>query len=88
MMPALSELERAIIARRFRHGGHPVLRFCFANAEVERNKQQHAVRFHKSKRWLSIDGAVSTAMAVARASTGENSRSLYDLPNAVELLSW
>lgn len=88
MMPALSELERAIIARRLRHGGHPVLRFCFANAEVERNKQQHAVRFHKSKRWLSIDGAVSTAMAVARASTGENSRSLYDLPNAVELLSW
>ncbi|WP_407192521.1 terminase TerL endonuclease subunit [Bradyrhizobium sp. STM 3566] len=88
MMPALSELERAIIARRFRHGAHPVLRFCFANAEVERNKQQHAVRFHKSKRWLSIDGAVATAMAVSRASTGESTRSLYDLPNAVELLSW
>ena len=80
MMPALSELERAIIARRFRHRGHPVLRFCFANAEVERNKQQHAVRFHKSKRWLSIDGAVATAMAISRAAAGESQGSFLDNP--------
>jgi phage terminase large subunit-like protein len=90
MMPAISELERAIIARRFRHGGHPVLRFCFANAEVERNKQQHAVRFYKSKKWLSIDGAVTAAMAVSRAATGEEHRSLYDNPaiTAEMLTGW
>ena len=89
MMPAISELERAIIARRFRHGGHPVLRFCFSNAEVERNKQQHAVRFYKSKKWLSIDGAVAAAMAVSRASSGENRMSLYDNPSvSAEELVW
>ena len=76
--------------RRFRHGGHPVLRFGFSNAEVERNKQQHAVRFYKSKKWLSIDGAVAAAMAVSRAATGEDSRSLYDNPaiTAEMLTGW
>ncbi|ACF02485.1 Terminase [Rhodopseudomonas palustris TIE-1] len=80
MMPAIAELERAIVAGKFRHGGNPVLRFNFANVEVERNKQQHAVRFVKSKRWLSIDGAVAAAMAVSRAAAGESGRSLYDDP--------
>lgn len=89
MMPAISELERAILARRFRHGGHPVLRFCFANAEVERNKQQHAVRFYKSKKWLSIDGAVAGAMAIGRASTGERNTSLYANPAVTaDMLAW
>jgi phage terminase large subunit-like protein len=90
MMPAISELERAIIARRFRHGGHPVLRFCFSNAEVERNKQQHAVRFYKSRKWLSIDGAVAAAMAVSRAAAGEDNRSLYENPaiTAEMLTGW
>lgn len=73
MMPAIAELERAIVAGKFRHGGNPVLRFNFANVEVERNKQQHAVRFVKAKRWLSIDGAVASAMAVSRAAAGESS---------------
>jgi phage terminase large subunit-like protein len=81
MMPAIAELERAIVGRKLQHGGHPVLRFCFSNVEVERNKQQHAVRFVKSKKWLSIDGAVATAMAVSRAATGEDQRSVYDDPN-------
>lgn len=78
MMPAISELERAIVAKRFQHGGHPVLRFNFANAEVERNRQGHLVRFVKSKKWLSIDGAVAAAMAIARASEHERTSFLDD----------
>ena len=35
MAPAVKELERAIIAGRFRHGGHPVLRWNFDNIAVE-----------------------------------------------------
>ena len=35
MAPAIKETERAIIGRRFRHGGHPVLRWCFENVWVE-----------------------------------------------------
>lgn len=70
MMPAIAELERAVIGRRFRHGGHPVLRWTFENTEVERNTHGHMVRFSKSTRWLSIDGAIASAMAVSRAAQG------------------
>lgn len=71
MMPAIRELERAILGGEFRHGGHPVLRHCFSNVVVKRNDLGHVVKFTKPKRWLSIDGAVAAAMAVARASAGE-----------------
>lgn len=71
MMPAITELERAIVGRQFQHGGHPVLRFCFENVQVERNRQGHMVRFVKAKLWKSIDGAVAAAMAVSRASEFE-----------------
>lgn len=80
MMPAIAELERAIIGGKFRHGGNPVLRFCFANVEVETNSHGHKTRFTKSKKWLSIDGAVAAAMAVNRASAGEKYGSMYDDP--------
>lgn len=80
MMPAIAELERSVIAGRLHHGGHPVLRFCFANCEVETNSHGHKTRLHKSKRWLSIDGAVAAAMAVYRASLGQSAEggSIYD----------
>jgi phage terminase large subunit-like protein len=80
MMPALAELDRAIIARRFRHLNHPVLRYCFANAEAETNAAGHIVRLKKSRKWLSIDGAQASAMAVNRAAAGGSAAvsSLYD----------
>ncbi|MET4371579.1 phage terminase large subunit-like protein [Bradyrhizobium sp. LB12.1] len=82
MMPAIAELQRAIIGRKFKHGGHPVLRFCFANVEAETNAAGHIVRFTKQKKWLSIDGAVAAAMGVNRASAGGSAAvsSLYDDP--------
>lgn len=78
MMPAIHELERAILGGEFFHGGHPVLRHCFANVQVKRNDQGHVAKFTKGKRWLSIDGAVAAAMAIARCSTGDSNRSSYD----------
>jgi len=72
MMPAVLELERALLGGEFFHGGHPVLRHCFANVVVKRNDHGHVVKFTKPKRWLSIDGAVAAAMAVARCSANEN----------------
>lgn len=87
MMNAIAALERAIIGRKFQHGGHPVLRFCFANAETEKNKQGHHVRFNKPKRWLSIDGAVASAMAVSRAAAHENV-SFYDSDRFTEEMAW
>ncbi|MFQ6181646.1 terminase large subunit [Sinorhizobium meliloti] len=80
MMPAIAELERAVVGRKLKHGGHPVLRFCVANTEVETNSHGHKVRLKKGKRWLSIDGTVASAMAVLRASLGDSagSGSIYD----------
>ncbi|WP_291647361.1 terminase TerL endonuclease subunit [Bosea sp. (in: a-proteobacteria)] len=80
MMPAIAELERSVIAGRFKHGGHPILRMCFANTEVETNSHGHKTRLHKSKKWLSIDGTVAAAMSTYRASLGQSagSGSFYD----------
>jgi len=80
MMPAIAELERQVIAGRVKHGGNPVLRFCMANCEVETNSYGHKVRLTKSKKWLSIDGAVSACMAAYRASLGGEAYagSMYD----------
>lgn len=80
MMPAIAELERAVVGRKLKHGGHPILRFCIANCEVETNSHGHKVRLKKGKKWLSIDGAVASAMAVMRASLGGSAEtgSLYD----------
>lgn len=78
MMPAIHELERAILGGEFHHGAHPVLRHCFANVVVKRNDQGHVAKFTKPKQWLSIDGAVAAAMAVSRCAAGENGRSSYD----------
>ena len=77
MAPAVKELERAIVGRRFRHGGHPVLRWNFENIAVHTDSAGNRV-FHKGKSRDRIDGAVAAAMAVARAAVGDTNRSSYD----------
>ena len=76
MGPAIKELERAIVGRRFRHGGHPVLRWNFANVAVETDKAGNKA-FHKGRSKDRIDGAVAAAMAVARAASGERGGFIY-----------
>jgi phage terminase large subunit-like protein len=77
MAPAIKELERAIVGRRLRHGGHPVLRWCFDNVAVEIDKAGNKA-FHKGKSRDRIDGAVAAAMAVARAAAGDRSASIFE----------
>lgn len=77
MAPAVKELERAIVGRRFRHGGHPILRWHFDNIAVETDKAGNR-QFHKGKSKDRIDGAVACAMAVARCAAGATGRSSYD----------
>lgn len=66
MAPAIKELDRAIISRRFSHGGHPVLRWNFENIAVHTDSAGNKT-FHKGKSTDKIDGAQATAMAVGRA---------------------
>lgn len=88
MAPAIKELERAIVGGKFQHGGHPVLRWNFDNIAVETDKAGNKA-FHKGKSKDRIDGAVAAAMAVSRAATGEDTRSIYDSEERPEgLLVW
>lgn len=77
MAPAVKELERAIVGRRFRHGGNPVLRWMFDNVAVETDKAGNRT-FHKGRSKDRIDGAQASAMAVARCAAGDNAGSIYD----------
>ncbi|MDJ1632526.1 terminase large subunit [Rhizobium rhizogenes] len=77
MSPAINELERAIIARRFIHGGHPILRWHFDNIAIRTDSSGNR-SFHKGKSKDRIDGAVATAMAVARCAAGDSGISSYD----------
>lgn len=81
MAPATKELERAILAGQFRHGGHPVLRWNFDNIAVEKDAAGN-VKFSKAKSRDKIDGAVAAAMAVARAAAGEETSIIYNNLNA------
>jgi phage terminase large subunit-like protein len=77
MSPAINELERAILARQFQHGGHPILRWHFDNIAIRTDTAGNRT-FHKAKSKDRIDGAVATAMAVARCAAGDSGRSSYD----------
>lgn len=63
MSPALRELEALILARKLRHGNHPVLNMCMANATVAMDPAGNR-KFVKGKATGRIDGAVALAMAV------------------------
>ncbi|OAF13923.1 terminase large subunit [Bradyrhizobium neotropicale] len=77
--PALNTLEAAIISGNFRHGAHPVLRWCMQNVAIHTDSAGNRV-MHKGKSTDRIDGAVATWMACSRAAAGDTGPSLWDDP--------
>lgn len=63
MSPALRELEALLLARKLRHGAHPVLTMCAANAVTQSDPAGNR-KFTKAKATGRIDGMVALAMAV------------------------
>jgi len=63
MSPAIRELESALLAGKLRHGGHPVLTMCAANATVAKDPAENR-KFIKGKSTGRIDGMVALAMAL------------------------
>ena len=63
MSPALRELEARLLAKALRHGNHPVLTMCAANAITVADEAGNR-KFTKSKATGRIDGMVALAMAV------------------------
>lgn len=62
MTPALRDLEVMLLEQKLRHGGHPVLTMCAANAKVVGDSG--ARKFDKQRARGRIDGMVALAMAV------------------------
>jgi phage terminase large subunit-like protein len=62
MSPALRDTEAVILSGQLRHGGHPVLAMCFANAVVTTDPAGGR-KLNKAKSATRIDGAVATVEA-------------------------
>lgn len=63
MSPAIRELESRLLQKKLKHGNHPVLTMCAANATTVNDPAGNR-KFVKSKTTGRIDGMVSLAMAV------------------------
>jgi phage terminase large subunit-like protein len=73
MTPALDVLEHELLDENIRHGGHPVLTMCVANAVVTRDAAGNR-KLDKSKATGRIDGAVALAMALGQAASTQGER--------------
>ncbi|MCO5077101.1 MULTISPECIES: terminase TerL endonuclease subunit [unclassified Chelatococcus] len=67
MSPALRALETLAVNQKLRHGGHPVLNMCAANAIAKPDDAGNR-KLTKAQSRGRIDGMVSLAMAVGVAS--------------------
>jgi phage terminase large subunit-like protein len=63
MTPALEYVEACLLERKVRHGGHPVLRMCAANATVVSNSTGQR-KLDKLKASGRIDGMIALVMAM------------------------
>ena len=75
MSPALRELETLLLNGSLKHGNHPVLSMCAANATVVSDPAMNR-KFVKAKSTGRIDGMVALAMAVGVAVNCTNSKSI------------
>ena len=66
MSPAVRDLETLVLERKLRHGGHPVLTMCMANATIERGDAGNR-KLSKKRSTGRIDGAVALVMAIGAA---------------------
>jgi phage terminase large subunit-like protein len=80
MTPALRELEVKLLNKNLRHGNHPVLNMCAANAKVIGDSG--ARKFDKKNARGRIDGMVALAMAVGVMPNAEPGDNIDDFLNA------
>lgn len=76
MTPALRELEVKLLNKALRHGKHPVLTMCSANAKVIGDSG--ARKFDKKRARGRIDGMTALANAVGVMPNAEEGESVYE----------
>jgi phage terminase large subunit-like protein len=77
------ELEKLILARKFRHGANPVLRWMAGNVAVIRDAAEN-IKPVKDKSTGRIDGIVASIMALGRAIAGVGTQ-WFNESNALEI---
>lgn len=80
MAPALDDLEEILLNEAMRHGRHPVLTMCAANAVVVQDPANNR-KLDKNKATGRIDGMVALAMAVGVAGKAKETGSIDDFLN-------
>jgi len=70
MSPAIEAFEEFALAGKIRHGGHPVMRWCFSNAVIASDAAGNR-KLDKSRAYGRIDVAVAAVMAVAAMKTAK-----------------
>lgn len=80
MAPALDDLEEILLNEAMRHGRHPVLTMCAANAVVVQDPANNR-KLDKNKATGRIDGMVALAMAVGVAGKAQETGSIDDFLN-------
>jgi phage terminase large subunit-like protein len=70
LSPPTKELERLVLAGRYRHGGNPVMRWMIDNVVVRQDPAGN-VKPDKQRSTEKIDGVVAAVMALDRASRHE-----------------
>lgn len=78
MAVPMKEFERRLLARKIRHGGHPVLRWMADNVAVKQDPAGN-LKPDKANSQGKIDGVVALVMALDRAMRHEQpQRSVYE----------
>lgn len=77
MSPPTKELLNLVLAKRIRHGGHPVLRWMADNMVVRQDPAGN-LKPDKSKSSEKIDGMVALIEGIDRATRQDNAESVYE----------
>jgi phage terminase large subunit-like protein len=77
MTPVLRMVEENLLEKNFRHGMHPVLRMCAANAVVSLDARLNRA-FDKKRSRGRIDGMVALAMATSLAVAKSHEKHVYN----------
>jgi phage terminase large subunit-like protein len=78
MSPAMRDLESRLLSKKLKHGNHPVLTMCAANAVAIDGPTAGTRKFAKVQASARIDGMVALAMAVGVMPTEISSPSVYE----------
>lgn len=77
MTAPTKEMEKMVLCRQLRHGGHPVLRWMASNVAVEMDAAGN-LKPSKKKSTERIDGIVATIMGLGRVMVAPQYRSVYE----------